>query len=151
MYLQILFTACISKIYAHFFLPWTRSCSFSKLHSGILTKSMTSPWRRGLVVSSLPATEEIGAMGREIEARHGIGRRLFKKNNYKTEKHAKSEWIIAFSNHRCTSLQDSNPRPSVHCAFNTRYMYLNAISDVHIQCCTDFSECSLVFKILEAL
>jgi hypothetical protein len=29
------------------------------------------PWRRGLVVSSPPATEEIGAMGREIESRQG--------------------------------------------------------------------------------
>jgi hypothetical protein len=26
------------------------------------------PWRRGLVVSSPPATEEIGALGREIES-----------------------------------------------------------------------------------
>jgi hypothetical protein len=30
-------------------------------------------WRRGLVVTSPPATEEIGAMGREIESRQGIG------------------------------------------------------------------------------
>jgi hypothetical protein len=29
--------------------------------------------RRGLVVSSLPATEEIGAMGCEIESHQGIG------------------------------------------------------------------------------
>jgi hypothetical protein len=33
--------------------------------------SMT--WRLGLVVSSPPATEETGAMGREIESRQGIG------------------------------------------------------------------------------
>jgi hypothetical protein len=32
------------------------------------------PWRRGLVVSSPPATEEIVAMGREIESRKVIGR-----------------------------------------------------------------------------
>jgi hypothetical protein len=31
------------------------------------------PWRPGLVVSSLPATEETRAMGREIESRQGIG------------------------------------------------------------------------------
>jgi hypothetical protein len=36
------------------------------------------PWRRGLVVSSPPATEETGAMGREIESRQGIGWKLFK-------------------------------------------------------------------------
>jgi hypothetical protein len=30
------------------------------------------PWRRGLVISSLPATVETGAMGREIESRQGI-------------------------------------------------------------------------------
>jgi hypothetical protein len=28
-------------------------------------------WQRGLVVSSPPAIEEIGAMGREIESRRG--------------------------------------------------------------------------------
>jgi hypothetical protein len=32
-----------------------------------------SPWRRGPVVSSPPANEETGAMGREIESRPGIG------------------------------------------------------------------------------
>jgi hypothetical protein len=31
------------------------------------------PWRRGHVVSSPPATEETGAMGREIESRQGAG------------------------------------------------------------------------------
>jgi hypothetical protein len=31
------------------------------------------PWRRDLVVSSPPATEESGAMGLEIESRQGIG------------------------------------------------------------------------------
>jgi hypothetical protein len=31
------------------------------------------PWRRGLVVSSPPTTEETGAMGREIESRQGMG------------------------------------------------------------------------------
>jgi hypothetical protein len=31
------------------------------------------PWQRGLVVSSLPATKEVGAMGRVIEFRQGIG------------------------------------------------------------------------------
>jgi hypothetical protein len=31
------------------------------------------PWRRGLVLSSPPATVETGAMGREIESRQGIG------------------------------------------------------------------------------
>jgi hypothetical protein len=29
-------------------------------------------WRRGLVISSPPATEETGAMGSEIESRQGI-------------------------------------------------------------------------------
>jgi hypothetical protein len=33
---------------------------------------MGMSWLRGLVVSSLPATEETGAMGREIESRRGI-------------------------------------------------------------------------------
>jgi hypothetical protein len=34
-----------------------------------------APWRRGLVVSSLPVIKEIGAMGREIEShqRHSGG------------------------------------------------------------------------------
>jgi hypothetical protein len=32
------------------------------------------PWRSGLVVSSPPATEETGAMGREIESRQGTPR-----------------------------------------------------------------------------
>jgi hypothetical protein len=32
------------------------------------------PWRRGLVVSSPPATEETKAMGRETESRQGIHR-----------------------------------------------------------------------------
>jgi hypothetical protein len=32
------------------------------------------PWRRGLVVSLPPTTEETGAMVREIESRKGIGR-----------------------------------------------------------------------------
>jgi hypothetical protein len=36
------------------------------------------PWRRYLLVSSPPATEENEAMGREIESRQGIGL-LFKK------------------------------------------------------------------------
>jgi hypothetical protein len=36
------------------------------------------PWRRGLVVSSPPATEETGAMGREIESRQGKGSSLLK-------------------------------------------------------------------------
>jgi hypothetical protein len=31
------------------------------------------PWRRGLVVSSPPATEETGAMGREIGSLRGKG------------------------------------------------------------------------------
>jgi hypothetical protein len=31
------------------------------------------PWRRGLVITAPPATEEIGAVGREIESYHGIG------------------------------------------------------------------------------
>jgi hypothetical protein len=32
------------------------------------------PWLRGLVVSSPPVTGETGAIGREIESRHGIHR-----------------------------------------------------------------------------
>jgi hypothetical protein len=36
------------------------------------------PWRRGLAVSSLPTTEGIGATGREIVSRQGIGWKLFK-------------------------------------------------------------------------
>jgi hypothetical protein len=32
-------------------------------------ENLARPWRRGLVVSSPPATEETGAMGREIESR----------------------------------------------------------------------------------
>jgi hypothetical protein len=36
-------------------------------------KYQTLPWRRGLVVSSPPPSEETGAMGREIESRQGIG------------------------------------------------------------------------------
>jgi hypothetical protein len=31
------------------------------------------PWRRGLLETSTSATEKIGAMGREIESRQGIG------------------------------------------------------------------------------
>jgi hypothetical protein len=40
-------------------------------------KAMT--WRRGIVVSSPLATEEIGAMCREIESLQGIGSFFFKK------------------------------------------------------------------------
>jgi hypothetical protein len=36
-------------------------------------KNPYMPWRRGLVVSSPPATEETGAMGRGVESRQGIG------------------------------------------------------------------------------
>jgi hypothetical protein len=38
---------------------------YKLIHTGTL------PWRLGLVVSSPPATEETGAMGREIESRRG--------------------------------------------------------------------------------
>jgi hypothetical protein len=38
------------------------------------------PWWRGLVVSSPYATDETGAMGREIESRQGIGGLLKKEN-----------------------------------------------------------------------
>jgi hypothetical protein len=33
-------------------------------------------WWRGLVVSSSPATDETGAMGREIESRQGMHREV---------------------------------------------------------------------------
>jgi hypothetical protein len=33
---------------------------------------MSMSWLRGLVISSLPANEKTGAMGREIESRRGI-------------------------------------------------------------------------------
>jgi hypothetical protein len=39
------------------------------------------PWRSGLVVLSPPATEETGAMGREIESRQGIGWKFLEKKN----------------------------------------------------------------------
>jgi hypothetical protein len=42
----------------------------------IYKKSIFKLWRRGLVISSPPSTEDIGAMGREIESRQGIGRQL---------------------------------------------------------------------------
>jgi hypothetical protein len=32
------------------------------------------PWRRGLLVSSPPANEQAGAMGRDIESRQGMHR-----------------------------------------------------------------------------
>jgi hypothetical protein len=40
---------------------------------------MVWPWRRGLVVTSPPTTEEIGSMGREIESHRGIGEAFYKK------------------------------------------------------------------------
>jgi hypothetical protein len=51
--------------YPHFFgrVPSTRKFIGEEMY----------PWRRSLVVSSLPATEETGAVGREIEPHHGIG------------------------------------------------------------------------------
>jgi hypothetical protein len=48
-------------------LPSTSPVFINKSDKSLL------PWPHGLVVSSLPVTEETGAMGREIEARQGIG------------------------------------------------------------------------------
>jgi hypothetical protein len=46
-----------------------------------MTVKLWPSWRRGLRVSSPPATEEIGAMGPEIESRQGIGRVVALKKN----------------------------------------------------------------------
>jgi hypothetical protein len=37
------------------------------------------PWRRGLVVMSPPTTDEIGAIGREIESSQSIGLQFFSR------------------------------------------------------------------------
>jgi hypothetical protein len=47
----------------------------------IYVTAVGMPWRRGLVVSSRPATEQIGAMGREIESRQGKGWKLSEEKN----------------------------------------------------------------------
>jgi hypothetical protein len=41
-------------------------------------RNLIMPLRHGLVVSSPPATVKIGAVGREIESRQGIGWQLLK-------------------------------------------------------------------------
>jgi hypothetical protein len=51
------------------FFVHSNSNFFSSILSGKLIHRC--PGRRGLVVSSPPATEEIGAMGREIESHQG--------------------------------------------------------------------------------
>jgi hypothetical protein len=43
------------------------------LATQIIKNFLDLPWRRGLVVSSPPNTEETGALGREIESCQGIG------------------------------------------------------------------------------
>jgi hypothetical protein len=43
-------------------------------------------WRRGLVATSPPATEEIGDVGREIESRQGTG--------YQLQKYALALWAL---------------------------------------------------------
>jgi hypothetical protein len=49
-----------------------RAETFFKIDFEFITLEACCPgWWRGLLVSSLPATEEIGAMGREIESRQG--------------------------------------------------------------------------------
>jgi hypothetical protein len=48
------------------------------------------PWWRGLAVSSPPATEETGAMGREIKSRKEIGGLVFKENKIKYFDHFNS-------------------------------------------------------------
>jgi hypothetical protein len=57
------------------------------------TKNPSMPCRRGLVVASLPATEETVDMGREIEFRRGIHRvvALKIKNKYLCKNNAGSQ------------------------------------------------------------
>jgi hypothetical protein len=50
-----------------------------KKEKEIFFTHQTLPWRPGLVVSSLPATEEIAALGPEIESRQGKGGKLLNK------------------------------------------------------------------------
>jgi hypothetical protein len=50
-----------------------RFLSKSKMSNDKMSKNTDLPCRRGLVVSSLPASEEIGATGREIESPQGLG------------------------------------------------------------------------------
>jgi hypothetical protein len=57
---------------------WRCSCKFQSRKIG--------SWWHGLVVSSPPATDETGAMGREIESRQGMPFfKLIQFRNYKNE------------------------------------------------------------------
>jgi hypothetical protein len=60
-------------IFVYFLVTLPLSHSGSPEHNSCSRRLKTLAWRRGLVVSSPPATEETGAMGREIESRQGIG------------------------------------------------------------------------------
>jgi hypothetical protein len=48
------------------------NCLFQRISRIERISHYMMTWRHGLVVSSSPAIEETGAMGREIESRHGI-------------------------------------------------------------------------------
>jgi hypothetical protein len=52
--------------------PLGQECQIFSWHNIKNGKRYTKPWRCVLLVSSLPATGETGAMGREIESRQGI-------------------------------------------------------------------------------
>jgi hypothetical protein len=57
-------------------------------------------WSTYIVLSSTPATEEIGAMGREIESRRGIGR------------------VVAFKKHSCTQANPLYKCSQIHVSYN---------------------------------
>jgi hypothetical protein len=61
-----------SPVYGIFLLQWRYKSYVEVANLNVTT--VFEPWRRGLVVTSPPATEEIGAIGREIESRQGIHR-----------------------------------------------------------------------------
>jgi hypothetical protein len=64
-------TLCVHLV--HIF-PVLVSCTKKNLATLVyVVLQYELPWRRGLVISSPPATEETGAVGREIESLHGIG------------------------------------------------------------------------------
>jgi hypothetical protein len=62
--------------------PWraaTRICQVMRYD--LLFRNFSDlPWQHGLVILSLPATEETRAMGREIQTRQGFGVEAFRRN-----------------------------------------------------------------------
>jgi hypothetical protein len=77
--------------------PTYLSCYTATLASAVKTSSynrfLNKPWLRGLVVLSPPATEDTGAMGREIESRTKV-----QKSNVMVHENKPSNMLCTKSN-----------------------------------------------------